>query len=120
MVEQFRLTSGGSGRNTGEPCGCAGILVGFAKCQKRMLSIRYFLLSTCEFNLFTGTGYFFFFGVTNFGDWAVVISGLHLHWLWRMLLAGGGTGAYYVAVRVVGIGLVTWEFRETSSAAYES
>lgn len=33
---------------------------------------RYFLLITGAFNLFTGTGYFFFSGVTNFGDWAAV------------------------------------------------
>ncbi len=47
------------------------------------MPMRYFLLITCAFNLFTGTGYFFFSGVTNFGDWAAVISGLQPHWLWR-------------------------------------
>src|SRR5262249_8207675 len=31
------------------------------------MAIRYFLLITCAFNLLTGTGYFFFSGVTNFG-----------------------------------------------------
>ena len=72
------------------------------------MSIRYFLLITCAFNLFTGTGYFFFSGVTNFGDWAAVISGLHPHWLWRALLVAGGAAAYYAAVRVVGIGLVRY------------
>jgi hypothetical protein len=72
------------------------------------MSIRYFLLITCAFNLFTGTGYFFFSGVTNFGDWAAVISGLHPHWLWRALLVVGGAGTYYAAVCVVGIGLVRY------------
>jgi hypothetical protein len=30
---------------------------------------RFFLLMAVAFNLFDGTGYFFFSGVTNFGDW---------------------------------------------------
>jgi hypothetical protein len=69
---------------------------------------RYFLLITCAFNLFTGTGYFFFSGVTNFGDWAAVISGLRLHWLWRALLVVVGACSYYAAVLVVGIGVVRY------------
>jgi hypothetical protein len=68
--------------------------------------IRYFLLITCAYNLFTGTGYLFFSGVTNFGDWAVVIAGLHPHWLWRALLVVVGASSYFAAVLVVGIGLV--------------
>jgi hypothetical protein len=59
--------------------------------------------------LFTGAGCFFFSGVTNFGDWAAVISGLHPYWLWRTLLAVGGAATYYyAAVRVAGIGLVRY------------
>ena len=69
---------------------------------------RYFLLITCAFNLFTGTGYFFFSGVTNFGDWAAVISGLHLHWLWRALLVVVGACSYFAAVLVVGFGFVRY------------
>jgi len=42
--------------------------------------LRFFFLTSLAFNLFAGTGYFFFSGVTNFGDWAVVIAGLQLHW----------------------------------------
>jgi hypothetical protein len=76
--------------------------------RNTVMSMRYFLLVTCAFNLFSGTGYFFFSGVTNFGDWATVISGLHPHWLWRTLLVVGGAAAYYAAVRVVGIGLVRY------------
>jgi hypothetical protein len=72
------------------------------------LPTRYFLLITCAFNLFTGTGYFFFSGVTNFGDWAAVISGLHLHWLWRALLVVVGACSYFAAVLVVGIGFVRY------------
>ena len=40
---------------------------------------RFFMFTSLAFNLFAGTGYFFFSGVTNFGDWAVVIAGLHAH-----------------------------------------
>ena len=76
--------------------------------QHASMSTRYFLLITCAFNLFTGTGYFFFSGVTDFGDWAAVISGLHPHWLWRALLVFVGVCSYYAAVLVVGIGLVRY------------
>ena len=76
--------------------------------QHASMPTRYFLLVTCAFNLFTGTGYFFFSGVTNFGDWAAVISGLHLHWLWRTLLVVVGAASYYAAVLVVGIEVVRY------------
>ncbi len=70
--------------------------------------LRFFLLISLAFNLFAGTGYFFFSGVTNFGDWAVVITGLQPHWLWRTLLVVTGIAAYYGAVLLVGIGLVRY------------
>ena len=63
---------------------------------------RYFLLLSMAFNLFDGTGYFFFSGVTDFGDWARVIEGMHPHWLWRGLLVMIGVAAYYSAVVIVG------------------
>jgi hypothetical protein len=70
--------------------------------------LRFFLLMRLAFNLFAGTGYFFFSGVTNFGDWAVVIAGLQPQWLWRTLLVLTGIAAYYGAVLLVGIGLVRY------------
>jgi hypothetical protein len=70
--------------------------------------LRFFLLTSLAFNLLAGTGYFFFSGVTNFGDWAVVIAGLRVHWLWRTLLVTGGVAAYYGAILAVGIGLVRY------------
>ena|SRR5579872_108148 len=76
------------------------------KSSRRRLSLRYFLLMSFAFNLFTGTGYFFFSGVTDFGDWAAVIQGLHPHWAWRTLLAVGGAVAYFIAVRLIGAALV--------------
>jgi len=55
---------------------------------------RFFLLTSFAFDLFEGTGYFLFSGVTNFGDWAEVIAGLHAHWLWRALLVIVGMASY--------------------------
>jgi hypothetical protein len=69
---------------------------------------RSFLLLGCAFNLFGGTGYFLFSGVTNFGDWAEVIRGMHPHWLWRTLLIALGASAYFAAVRIVGAGIVRY------------
>jgi hypothetical protein len=69
---------------------------------------RFFLLVSLAFNLFAGTGYFFFSGITNFGDWAAVIDGLHAHWLWRSLLVVVGIASYFGSVLVVGRGLVRY------------
>jgi hypothetical protein len=69
---------------------------------------RFFLLISLAFNLFAGTGYFFFSGVTNFGDWAAVIAGLHPYWLWRTILVLAGVASYYGALVAVGIGLVRY------------
>src|SRR4029077_11538287 len=67
---------------------------------------RYFLLISFAFHLFEGTGYFLFSGVTNFGDWAEVIAGLHAHWLWRALLVIVGMASFFGAVLAVGIAMV--------------
>jgi hypothetical protein len=72
------------------------------------VQLRFFLLMSFTFNAFTGTGYFFFSGVTNFGDWAAVIAGMHPYWLWRTLLIVVGMASYYVAVLMVGTGLVRY------------
>jgi len=72
------------------------------------MPLRYFMFIAFAFNLFTGTGYFFFSGVTDFGDWAAVISGLSPHWLWRALLVIVGVSSYYASVLLVGIGLVRY------------
>ena len=69
---------------------------------------RYFLFTSLAFNAFTGTGYFFFSGVTNFGDWAVVIAPMQPHWLWRSLLVVVGIASYYGALLMVGGALVRY------------
>jgi hypothetical protein len=67
---------------------------------------RMFLLLSCAFNLFDGTGYFLFSGVTNFGDWAGVIQGLEPHMLWRVGLIVVGTASYWGAVILIGSSFV--------------
>ena len=62
---------------------------------------RYFFVLAIAGNLFTGTGYFFFSGITNFGDWAAVIQGLHPHWMWRLGLVVVGVASYYASTLLV-------------------
>jgi hypothetical protein len=62
---------------------------------------RYFFVLLMAGNLFTGTGYFLFSGVMNFGDWAAVISGFNAHWLWRLGLIIIGIASYYASMMLV-------------------
>ncbi len=86
----------------------AGAVFWFAlrKAANASPATRFFLLMGAAFNLFDGTGYFFFSGVTNFGDWARVIAGMHPYWLWRSCLVVVGIAAYYGAVLLVGVGFL--------------
>jgi hypothetical protein len=63
---------------------------------------RYFCVTTMSGNLFSGTGYFFYSGATNFGDWARVIRGLEPHWAWRVGLIAFGALTYYASMFIVG------------------
>jgi hypothetical protein len=63
---------------------------------------RYFLVLAMAGNLFTGTGYFLFSGIANFGDWAAVIRGFEPQWLWRLGLVALGAASYYGAMLTVG------------------
>ena len=62
---------------------------------------RYFFVLAMAGNLFTSTGYFFFSGVTNFGDWAAVIRGLQPHWVWQLGLIVVGMASYYASMLFV-------------------
>jgi hypothetical protein len=66
---------------------------------------RYFLVLALMGNLFTGTGYFFFSGVMNFGDWAAVIRGLEPHWAWQLGLVVLGIASYWASMMIVGLEL---------------
>lgn len=63
--------------------------------------LRYFFVLAMMGNLFTGTGYFLFSGVTDFGDWAAVIQGLEPHWAWRLGLVVVGAASYYLSMLLV-------------------
>jgi hypothetical protein len=65
-------------------------------------TVRYFLVLVLMGNLFTGTGYFLFSGVANFGDWAAVIQGLEPHWAWQLGLVVLGLATYWASMLVVG------------------
>ncbi len=69
--------------------------------QRYRPATRYFLALAVAGNLFIGTGYFFFSGITNFGDWAAVIQGLHPHWMWRFGLIMLGMVSYYASMLLV-------------------
>jgi hypothetical protein len=88
----------------------AGVIfwIALTRTKRSSVQLRFFLLTSSAFNLFAGTGYFFFSGVTNFGDWAVVIADLQPHWRWRTMLVVIGIAAYYVVVLVIGTGLVRY------------
>lgn len=62
----------------------------------------YFLVMAMAGNLFTGTGYFLFSGIMNFGDWAAVISGWTPHWAWRSGMIVLGLVSYYLSMLIVG------------------
>ena len=69
--------------------------------QRYRPATRYFLVLALAGNLFTGTGYFLFSGVFNFGDWAAVIRGFEPHWIWQLGLVLLGVASYYASMLVV-------------------
>ena len=62
---------------------------------------HYFLVLALAGNLFTGTGYFLFSGIANFGDWKHVIAGLRPNWAWRIGLIVLGATSYYASMLLV-------------------
>ncbi len=73
----------------------------------------YFLVLAMAGNLFTGTGYFLFSGVANFGDWKQVITGLHPQWAWRVGLIVLGAVSYYASMLLVSAKLRAFQGRES-------
>jgi len=71
------------------------------KPQRYKPATRHFLILLIAGNLFSGTGYFLFSGIINFGDWAEVIKGLPHHGLWRAGLIVMGVVSYYFSMLVV-------------------
>jgi hypothetical protein len=83
--------------------------------QRYRPATRYFFVLAMAGNLFTGTGYFFFSGVTNFGDWAAVIQGLQPHWLWQAGLVVLGVISYYASMLLVAAKLFPFRGEEEKS-----
>ncbi len=80
----------------------------------------YFLVLCLAGNLFTGTGYFLFSGIANFGDWAAVIAGLHPHWMWRLGLIVLGIASYYASMLLVAAKLRPFKERDPRSRILRS
>jgi len=76
---------------------------------------RYFLVLAMAGNLFTGTGYFLFSGVFNFGDWAAVIRGFEPHWMWQLGLVVLGVVSYYASMLLVARSLKPFRGRVENS-----
>lgn len=81
-------------------------VLGFSLLRRRAAfdAVTYFLWLFAATNLLNGTGYLFFSGALDIGDWAVVISGLEPHAVWRWLLILAGTALYVGAIR-----WIAWE-----------
>ena len=85
------------------------------KPQRYSPQLHYFFVLAFAADLFTGTGYFLYSGVADFGDWAAVITGLQPHWLWRLGLIVIGAASYYASMLLVRAKLLP--FREPDPAS---
>ncbi|HEY6387200.1 MAG TPA: hypothetical protein VIX91_16115 [Candidatus Acidoferrum sp.] len=70
------------------------------RAQNYAAATRYFLVIALAGNLFSSTGYFFYSGISNFGDWAAVIQGWQPHWAWRVGLFVLGVATYWASMIV--------------------
>jgi len=62
--------------------------------------LRYFFWIAMTVNLYTGTGYFLFSGLSGIGDWAGFIRGLGPQWIWRITMTIFGGVTYALAARI--------------------
>ncbi len=67
--------------------------------------LRYFLWLYMVFNLFVSSGYVLFSGVTDFGDAAVLIAGLHPQIVWRGGLILLGAVVYFLSMQAAALEL---------------
>ncbi len=88
------------------------------KPQKYPPALRYFLVMAMAGNLFTGTGYFLFSGVSNFGDWAEVIKGLQPHWVWQLGLIVLGIVSYFASFLLLAAKLKPFRATEPGGRRY--
>lgn len=91
-------------------CLAAGIVFWLALRGTRQASTRarLFLLLAGAANLFLATGFFFFAGLTDFGDWIEVILGRGTWPVWRIALLAAGAIAWVASFVGVGYSLVRY------------
>lgn len=66
--------------------------------QRAPGQVRFFCWLFMTINLMTATGYFFFSGVANIGDWSDVVRGFQPVWAWRVALTVLGIASYSLVV----------------------
>jgi hypothetical protein len=66
--------------------------------------LHFFAAAAMALNLFWGSGYFIYSGISNTGDWAFVVRGLALQppWLWRAILVVLGVYCYGFSIVATG------------------
>jgi hypothetical protein len=68
--------------------------------RKQAAETQYFLWLLMLMNWSYGAGYFILSGVTNVGDWAVVINGWEPTWFWRVLMTIVGILTFMIFIRL--------------------
>jgi len=66
--------------------------------QNKQNNVTFFFWLTMTVNLFTGTGYFFFSGISGIGDLIDVINGASQLWIWRIGMIAAGIVSYFAAI----------------------
>ena len=79
----------------------SGVALALLRRPPSSAHVQYFLWLFAAINLYVGTGYFLFSGVSNIGDWANFIAGLSHIWVWRVLLILIGGASYFLCVRLM-------------------
>ena len=72
-------------------------VLAYRRAAAREPAVRYLLWLFGTINVLTGFGYLLFSGVGRIGDWADVMTPVHPEWVWRVVLAAGGFGLYWIA-----------------------
>jgi hypothetical protein len=112
LVSSIILQSAGGNRivDVGGPV--ANILVGAVafylfRRQPKFTAFSFFLWLFAATNLLVATGYLFYSGLTNWGDWASVIRGLRPQYAWRATISIAGIVLYIGVVRLLCRSMIT-------------
>jgi hypothetical protein len=104
VLSTVALSTSASSRIVAAAGSVANLIVGilglaFARTGRGSPATRYFTWLFGSLNLLNATGYPFFSGVFDFGDWSVVIAKLEPHGVWRAAIAVIGMVAYVASIR---------------------